>query len=157
MKKSILVLLTLVPVIVGYAINWLLSVPGLSVLPLYLLPLLTTVFWFYLGRQYAKTDWNAVLSVLIGNAVGLVSLLLYIWQFLLETDETRNIVLAVLSQMFMAAVPTYLFGRIPNLFETQPNYAGIATMTALEVLSVVFMMIVFVCGYVWQKRRYRSV
>lgn len=156
MKKSTLVLLTLVPVILGYFLNISITLPVIGTALFYILPLLTTVFWFYLGKQYARSSWKTIPSLLIGNAIGVISLLLYLWQFLLETDETRNMTLAVASQMFSAAVPTYLFVRSATLFETQPTHIGEATMIALQVMSLVFMVIVFLCGYGWEKKNHKT-
>ncbi len=121
MKKSMLVLLTLVPVAVGLVVNFTLFVPVVGSLLFFLLPLATTIFWFYLGSKYACSGWNAPCSILIGNAVGILSLAVYVWQCVLLTDENVNLFLAAASQMFSAATPTYLFGRLAMLFEAQLN------------------------------------
>ena len=64
--------------------------------------------------------------------------------------------LAVASQMFSAAVPTYLFGRLIILFEPQPGYIGRVSMITIQVIAVVYMIAVFVCGYIWEKRKNRA-
>ena len=91
MKKAVLLLGMLVPVAVGGLVNLLLPVPGLGAVCFTLLPLATTVFWFFLGRQYARAPWRGPLAIVIGNAIGIVSLLLYLWQFLgrATRPETR--------------------------------------------------------------------
>ena len=152
MKKSVLFLLTLVPVVVGYLVNVLIMVPVVGIAGFYLLPLLTTAFWIYLGRQYARR-WRTVPALLIAHAVGFCSLLVYLWQFLLETDETRNLTLAVFSQMFSASTPLYLFGGIARLVESQTNYAGRATMVAMQVIALIYMIIVFCVGIYLEKRK----
>ena len=152
MKKSVLIFVTLVPVIVGYLVNVLIMVPVIGMAGFYLLPLLTTAFWFYLGKQFAR-KWKPVPAVLIAHTAGICSLLVYLWQFLLETDETRSLTLAGFSQMFSASTPLYLFGRIARLVERQPNYAGRATMVAMQVIALVYMTIVFCIGIYWEKKR----
>ena len=152
MKKSVLILLTLVPVIVGYLVNVLIVVPIIGTAGFYLLPLCTTAFWVYLGKQYAR-KWKTLPAVLIAHIVGVCSLLVYLWQFLLETDETRNMTLAAFSQMFSTATPLYLFGGIARLVESQPNYAGRATMVAMQVIALIYMMIVFCIGIYMEKRK----
>ena len=153
MKKGTLVLLTLIPVLVGYIVNWTLLLPVVGSLLFFLLPLATTVFWFYLGGRYACAGWNAPCSLLTGNAVGILSLAVYVWQCVLLPDEKVNLFLAVVSQMFSAAVPTWLFGRVAMLFETQPDYIGETTALALQVIAVLYMVAVFGCGYAWEKRK----
>ena len=69
MKKSVLLLLTLVPVIVGYLVNVLIMVPIIGMAGFYLLPLCTTAFWIYLGKQYAR-KWKTIPAVLIAHIVG---------------------------------------------------------------------------------------
>ncbi len=152
MKKSVLLLSTLVPVVVGYLVNVLIMVPVIGMASFYLLPLVTTVFWLYMGKQYARR-WKAVPAVLIAHTVGFCSLLVFLWQFLLETDETRNLTLAVFSQMFSASTPLYLFGGIARFFESQPNYAGRAAIVAMQVIALVYMMIVFCIGIYMEKRK----
>lgn len=153
MKKSVLVLLTFVPFIVGHIINVSIRIPVIGMIIFYVLPLLTTVFWFYLGRQYARSTWKIIPALFIGNATGVVSLLIYLWQYLFKTDETRNVVLMSVAQMFSDATPTYLLGRIAILFETQPNYIASSTfMVALNVISFVYMVVVFLFGFIWEKK-----
>lgn len=143
MKKSILVLLTFVPVIVGYIINFSLRIPLIGMIIFYVLPLLTTVFWFYLGRQYALSTWKTVPALLIGNAAAIASLLIYLWQRLIETDQTANRTLLVVSQWFFTAAPSYLLARIAVLFEPRPDYIGETSMVALHVIAFVYMTAFF--------------
>lgn len=152
MKKSVLFLLTLVPVVVGYFVNVLIMVPVIGMAGFYLFPLFTTAFWIYLGKQYARR-WKIVPALLIAHAVGFCSLLVYLWQFLLETDETRSRTLAVFSQMFSASTPLYLFGGIARLVESQPNYAGRASMVAMQVIALIYMMLIFCIGIYLEKRK----
>ncbi len=55
--------------------------------------------------------------------------------------------------MFSAATPMYLFGGIARLVESQPNYAGRATMVAMQVIALVYMIIVFCIGIYLEKRK----
>ena len=151
MKKQTLILLTFVPIIIGYVINLTILLPGIGTVFFYVLPILTTVFWFYLGRLFAHTTWKAIPAILIGNATGIVSILVYLWQFLLETNETRNLTLAGFSQMFPASAPYYLLIKIAILFEKEPHTIGMASTTALQVLSVVYMIAVFGIAVLWEK------
>ena len=91
-------------------------------------------------------------AMALANVPGVSSLLLYLWQFLLETDESRSMFLSGLSQMFSASTPLYLFGGLARLFESQPNYAGRTSMVALQVIAVVYMAAVFAAGVVREKR-----
>ena len=156
MKKSQLVLLTLVPIVVGWLINAAIIIPVIGSLMFYVLPYAVLVFWFWLGKQYAKCDWNFLISIVVSSATGIISLVLYIWQFLFETDETRSLFIAGLSQMYCASTPSHLFGRLANLFESQPHYIGRASFLALQVISVVLMLVIFICGYIKGRKEYKK-
>lgn len=156
MKKYALVCLAFVPIPVGWLINSACLIPTAGVLITYVARLLMLVFWFYLGSRFAGTDWKAVSSVLIGNAAGILSLALYLWQFWGCSDENRNLALAGLSQMYSLAAPLNLSARLAMLFESQPGYAGITTMLAMQVIALLIMAAVFTGGYFWGRKRIRG-
>lgn len=155
MKKFILVLLTLVPCLIGYLINIMLLVPTIGMLLFYVLPFLIMIFWFRLGSEYAKTNWSLITSILIGNMTGILSIALYLWQFLLCDDNTRSTILAGFSQMYSASTPLYLTVRLAVLFETKPNFAGRTTLVAAQIISLILMIVIFAAGYLYAKRRTR--
>lgn len=152
MKKSTLILWTFIPILTGYLVNSLLRVPVLGEIFFYALTVTTTAFWFWMGRQFEKSTFKTIHAILIGNATGIISLLIYLWQFLLVTSENRNAFLAGFSQMYNASVPGYLFGGIASLFETEQNYIGTRTFVALHVICEIYMIIVFVIGMMVEKK-----
>lgn len=156
MKKSILILLTFIPLIVGYIINITITIPGIGMIIYYVVPIGVLIFWFYLGSLYSKTTWKAIPSVLIGSATGILSLILYLWQFLGRNDETRNMLLAGISQMYSIATPMYLLARLAILFESRPNYVGQTTMLAIQVIAVILMIVIFTAGYFWGRKYWQK-
>ncbi len=148
MKKLVLILLTLVPILAGALINA--STAPLGMLLYYALPILVLVFWFWLGGQYAETDWGMLPSVLIGSATGIASLVLYVWQFCLESEGTRNLFLAGLSQMYAGSTPLYVFSFIFRLLRLGDM---VQTLLVHEVLAVILMAAVFLAGYRRKKHR----
>ncbi len=156
MKKHVLVLLTFVPIIVGYMLNFTILLPGIGVLLYYALPLFATVFWFWLGMQFTHTTWKTLPAILIGNATGVISLLVYLWQRFLTTDETRNMALMGFSQMYGSSAPGFWLARIALLFESEPNTIGMASAVVLQVISVVYMIAVFLAGFFLEKVRIRK-
>ena len=153
MKKGVLILLTFVPIIIGWATNLMILIPIFGMILFYVLPVVTTIFWIYLGKQFAHTSWKTIPAILIGNATGIASLLLYLWQFLLKTDETRNLTLAGISQMFSASAPGYILGRLALLFEREPHTIGAASAVALQIISVIYMIAIFSIAFLYEKSK----
>ncbi len=148
----VLILCSFIPIIVGYLVNILIMVPLIGMTGFYTFPILATICWFHLGKEYAK-KWKTLPAILIAHALGIISLIIYLWQFLLETDVTRNMFLSGFSQMFSASTPLYLLGFIARFFESEPNYAGRASMVALQVIALVYMIIVFSIGIYFEKKK----
>lgn len=162
MKKWICVLLALAPSAVGYfynlALGWTVKWEALAMLFLYVIPVLLLVCWFWAGRKYRQAGFPGFGAVALAHSVGFVSLGLYIWQFVLVADAQRNIAVAAFSQSFSASVglafPVSLFSRFvvwayPAILEGETQKLA----TALQVINLVVMMIVFTVGYYWQRRK----
>ncbi len=147
--KLLLILLTLVPILTGHIINWSISLATIGTVILYIVPLAVVVFWFWLGTRYSKTNWKPIVAILIGNLTGILSLLLYVWQFLLVSDENRDFALAGLSQMFTTSVPVYLYSSIVGLFA---NLFGGNYMLTIIVIALIIMIIIFTLGYLFGKK-----
>ncbi len=58
--------------------------------------------------------------------------------------------------MFASSAPGLLLARIAILFESEPNTIGMASAVALQVISVVYMIAVFLVGYIFEKVRIRK-
>ena len=142
MKKYILILLTLVPILAGWLINVTLLVPVLGELMFYVFPILVLVFWFRLGSRYAETDWAAFPAILIGNATGLLSVIIYLWQFAGLDEASRNVSLAVWSQMYSAGTLGYFWGGVVTLF-----FRSRAASYAMQVVCLASMIVVFSLGF----------
>ena len=152
MKRSMLVLLTLVPVITGYTLNITLLIPGLGSFLYYFLPCITLLFWFYLGSRYAKSQWNILQSTIIGNGIGFLSLLIYFGQFWWCSNADRNLVLAAFSQNFVATT-NLITARFALLFEVEKNTISMISSTAMQIMGLLLMVLIFLAGYVFGKNR----
>lgn len=152
MKKLILVLLSLVPVIYGYIFNFSARIPILYSLFYYVLSSLLLVFWFMLGKQYSKTNWNWFVSLFISHFVGFISIILYFWQFYFVSGEARNIFIAGLSQMYTSC--TYLIsGRIAAIFQPENSSDTSLVMSLMQIIGLVLMITIFLIGYFYGKKR----
>ena len=150
MKKNTLLLLTFVPIITGNILNRTVLIPGFGIFAFYFFPCITLVFWFYLGSRYSKTSWNLIQSVIIGNGIGFLCLLLYFWQFWWTSDNNRILLFAGLSQDFVANT-NLLTAKYAMLFETEQNTISAITATAMQILGLLLMVIIFLAGYVFGK------
>lgn len=107
--RAVYIAIPVLPTLFGYGLNALLAAAitgGLSGLigPFYVpLHIGFLILWFFSGWAYGKTALSKGAAILLGNLVGLVSLLLYLWQFLLVEDGMRNLFLSAFSQMFCTA------------------------------------------------------
>lgn len=152
-KKLSLIIFAFIPTIIGYFYN-ILFTPALASFLLYILPIFMLSLWFWVGGRFAQMNIKAFPSILIGNSLGIVSLIVYLWQFNMVSEGHRNLTLAGLSQAFSASTGMYI-ARLAILIQPEKNVVGHATITTMQVLGLIPMIIIFTIGYYFNKRKVR--
>lgn len=149
MKRRYLIAIAISPAIVGYFYNNMILIPGLGVFLLKLFPIIMFIYWFIVGKRLAFLSKNMYKDIMLSHSVGLISLVIYLWQFLLVDDEHRNRLLAGFSQMFSSSISPYM-AKIVILFSG--NNIGQGTLTAMQILGLLCMFLVFSIGYMFGKK-----
>ena len=129
-----------------------LMIPSFETFLFYVLPVVLLSFWFWVGGKFAQRNIKAFLAILIGNSIGIVSLLMYLWQFVLVSSANRSLYLAGFSQAFSGGLVSFTT-RFAILFEPEKNVFGQTTEIATQALGLLFMLIVFTLGYYLKKRK----
>lgn len=133
----------LIPLIYGYLANiFMIMIPPL------LSQIIFGLFWFWVGKRFAQLHGSAIKNFLIGNSIWLLSLLIYIWQFFLVNDESRNDLLAFVSQPY--ALSFLMSGRELALLFTKELDVRLVT-----IISYLFMLLVFSVGFSRERNRIR--
>lgn len=126
----------LIPLIYGFVSNtFLLFIPPL------LSQLVFVVFWFWVGMKFSCISGNKVKIFFIGNSVWLLSFLLYLWQFVLLNDESRNMFLALISQYYM--LPFIWSGTKLSLL-----FTNVIDGTTITIIAYLSMLLVFTVGFI---------
>lgn len=79
---------------------------------------------------------------MIGNSIWLLSFLLFVWQFVLLDDVSRNTVIAGISQYYM-----YSFIALGTIF-TSLFSSGVLSGTVMMIFSYVAMLLVNLLGFI---------
>jgi hypothetical protein len=152
LKRTKLLLMVLSPVFVGFLLNQiLLSNPSI----IYAAPFLMIGYWFWVGRKFAAYVRNPFGAILLANAMGIVSLAVYYWQFILTSGQARNTILAGLSQMFSAPL-SMITARIGLVFEKAPDEITQVTAFVMQAAGLTLMITIFCIGYFTKKRQARK-
>jgi hypothetical protein len=110
--------------------------------------------WFWVGGKFAKMKIKAFPSILIGNSIGIVSLIVYLWQFFIVSEVHRNLTLAGLSQAFSASTGMHII-RLAILIQPEKYAIDRTTVTIIQILGLILMIIIFTIGYYFNKRKVR--
>ena len=165
MKTWKLCLLSLVPGVLGWLCNLLLSWTLFASLPAFLsnllfyisyyLPTLAAIaFCLWLGRRCGREKYSFPQYLLCTQWPSAASLILYVWQFHFVSDQARSTLLAVLGQM--PSAPLMLFAtRLTLLLDTDNTWAQAESLLA-TIFSLVLLALLYVAGY-WWGRRYQRV
>ncbi len=154
-KKITLIILVLLPFLIGYFINRLLSVAITSDNQVYLgigTSLLSLwskggaiVFWFFVGRIFGKLDMILVKSFVLGNIGWGISFILFIWQFILLDDVSINFFISGISQNYVLGF-VGLGSRIIRIFTNQIH------SNTVVMVSYLLMIIVFGIAFISSSR-----
>ena len=156
MKTWKLLLLALVPGVLGWLCNYLMAVSltggpdFLLSLAFYLQAPAVVVFCLWLGRRCGCSERRYPISLLMTQWPSLVSFVLYMWQFLFVSDESRSSLLAGLGQY--PATP--LISPASRLvWPFAGNSWGTLETTAAIAISLLMLAALFSLGFLWGQRR----
>ena len=138
--------MVLSPILIGLLFNhFLLFIP----LSIYGAPFIMIVYWFWVGTKFTENVKNPIKAILLANSLGILSLVLYFWQFVIVADMERNLILAFFSQMFTAPL-SFITAKIGLVFEQTPNEITQVTPLVMQVTGLILMIIVFFSGYLYK-------
>ena len=162
MKTWKLCLLALIPGVLGWLLNLLLSWVLFASLPDFLYTLLfylvyylptvaTIVFCLGLGRRCSRARVPFPKYLLCTQWPSVVSLGLYVWQFLFVSDAARSTFLAVLGQM--PSAPLMLFAtRLTWLLNTDNTWDRPESLLS-TIFSLALLAVLYIAAYWWGRRK----
>ena len=126
------ILLLLVPFIYGYLINAL-------ILPLYpfIMQVAFLFFWIFVGIRFSKWAIPKWTSFLIANTLWFISFILFIWQFILLDDSSRDMTIALLVQNYM----------LPFVYGAARLLPFLQSGTMIMFFAYIFMLVAFSIGF----------
>jgi hypothetical protein len=133
-KKTLIWIL--IPLFYGFLSN-----TFAMIIPPLLSQLISTAFWFWVGIRFSKWSGNKIKSFIIGNSIWLLSFLLYLWQFVLINDESRNMFLALIGQYYMLSF--IWSGTKLTLW-----FSDVLNGTTIIIIAYLSMLFVFTLGFI---------
>lgn len=147
-KHYKLIILVLLPLFLGWLFNSTIVYLPISSIIMWILNIGFIVYWFWVGKQFGQLKLNRLFSFLIGNIIWIISFMLFIWQFIVVDDSKRNFFLAGISQyyiLFTIMFPTKLVALFTDVLHS----------TQIIVTSYIFMLIIFLIGFIYGAARVR--
>lgn len=158
--KVKLILFVITPFIVGLIIHSLIDVGtymdssiilSIATILLRIWGFIAVIFWFFAGKQFKNSGLTKIKSFILGNSLWMISLIIYIWQFLLLDDTRRNLFLARIAHHYVLGFMS-IASNIMFFFEE-----GVDGNTVV-LSSYLIMLIVFIVGFIYvPKNKYEEV
>ncbi|MFC7064184.1 hypothetical protein [Halobacillus seohaensis] len=126
----------LIPLIYGFISN-----TFMLIIPPLLSQIVFAVLWFWIGIKLASIGGNNFKSFIFGNSIWLLSFLLYLWQFVLLDDESRNMFIALISQYYMLSF-IWSGTKLSLLF------SDVLNGTTITIISYLSMLLVCTVGFI---------
>ncbi len=150
MNLYLIITLATAPIIAGIVYSTMLSIPVIGAILTYLLPIALMYVWFKFGYYLATVrKLNFWYWLLITHGSGIILLLLHLLEFYLLSSQQRPLVF--ISRLFVITF-TPLFSRIGMVFEPILNETTRITETFIQCGGLLFMILLFVSGYLTNKR-----
>lgn len=150
MKFYWLLICSLLPAAIGWLSNYTLMVTSI----IYWLSTPAVIFiCIRFGKKCAMTGWKFLSSFFLTQWLNLLSIPLYIWQFLFTSSEARNMYLASLAQMPATPLLPIAFGFVTPFANN--DWARAEILSGI-VISIVLMAILFTVGFVWGKKSLKT-
>ncbi len=145
MKRVLMVVLGMAPIVAGCLLDWTMSCLWLYKILYYSIPVLLLVFWFWAGRWYARQFSGLWAAVLAGNAWGILSAVIFTWQFVLVPAEEQNLFLAFVSQLISIAF-------LPWTVRLAPRGDVFLSPLIYEYASLLILLAAFTAGSIYERR-----
>ena len=145
-KRNKYTWIVLAPLFIGWLFNYLMYMIPFSGLLIWTVNLGIIVFWFWGGRQFALMGRSKPMNFLLGNSGWGILFLVFLWQFILLDDASRNLVLASLSQYYVLCMIT-LSSQIHILYTDAIN------ANEIVIIAYALMLVVFAAGFVYQLKK----
>ncbi|NMO97193.1 hypothetical protein [Paenibacillus lemnae] len=147
-KRNKLTWIVLAPLFGGWLFNiMMLQVPASGFL-IWTINIGFAIFWFWAGRQFAQMNRSKPQSFLMGNLLWILSFGLFVWQFVFINDESRNLVLALLSQLYVV-----LMVAIGARFYMLIFSPSVIDSTEITILTYILVLVVFAAGFIYETFR----
>lgn len=137
-----MILWILLPFVYGYISN---TLTFMLYIPTVVIQVLFGIFWFWVGMKFSRINGNTVKNFLIGNSVWLLSFILFLWQFVILDDGSRNKFFALVSQYCI--IPFIWSGTHLSMLFGNDIYS-----TTIIMFAFLSMLVVFTAGFIVGKR-----
>ncbi|HAG44344.1 MAG TPA: hypothetical protein DCL31_14735 [Clostridium sp.] len=142
-NKSKYILIILIPLIIGIIINRVNFILQIYSTVPWIFVIAFIIFWFWVGKVFAKANHNRVKSFLIGSSLWAISFLFYLWQFVLVNDANKNFIIAGISENYMILI-------VPIATKIMMMFTDIIDGTIISIVSYILMFIIFSIGFIYE-------
>lgn len=148
MKTAKLLLVAGSPVLIG--LFWLLLPSALA--SHLSLSILMLAYWLWAGTFFGQHVAHPARAILTTHALGIIALMVYVWQFRLVSGESRIMPLAALSQLFSGPL-SRLSAIIALILQSGRGDTTPDTLLLMQINGLLLMLVAFSVGYFLKRHR----
>ena len=149
-ENGMLMLLAVSPIVIGFFYYVMVQVPIIGMIWMYAAPFTVLYYWGWVATVFRSRFKKFFKTMTWMNGLGLITLVLYIWQFgLLEEGEQISI-LAVLSQLYTVSlgfITTWIGIVLDGSASIETEVMSVAASIITEMVSILLMFGAAGIGY----------
>lgn len=151
-----LILLAVSPMVIGFFYYVMVQLPVIGMVWMYAAPFTVLYYWGWVATMFHSHFKSFFKSMIWMNGLGIVTFLLYIWQFVLLEEGEQISVLAILSQLYTVSlgfITTWIGVVLDGSSSIDSEVISVTASIITEVVSLLLMIGASVIGYLVEERQ----
>lgn len=132
----------LLPFVIGLGGIYLIPAPYLS-------QVIIVFFWFWVGKKFGGLNVSKLRSFALGNSIWGICLVIFVWQFLLESEPQRIKALEAVSLSYIS--PFYILTHALPPIGYFSGFTLTSSMIVLTLVGYFVMFAIFTLGFIWAR------
>lgn len=149
-ENGMLVLLAVSPIVIGFFYYVMIQLPIIGTIWMYAAPFTVLYYWGWVATIFRSRFKSLLKTMLCMNALGIVTYVLYIWQYAFIEEGAQIPVLALLSQLYTVSlgfITTWIGVLIDGSGSLNVEMMSVTASVITETAAILFMIAASVIGY----------
>lgn len=159
-EKGMLILLAVSPIVIGFFYFVMMQLPVIGMVWMYAAPFTVLYYWGWVATVFRSHFKRFFKTMVWMNGLGIVTFLLYIWQFVLLKEGEQISVFAILSQLYtisLGFLTAWIGIVVDGSGSIDSETMSVTASVVTELAAILLMIIASAIGYFIEENRAKKI